>query len=95
MRDPRLESYCRQIETFFFQWKGHPGSLSPEDFARVKHWYAQGVSVEAALQGIDNAFQSLRAGREGEEVNSLAYCESFVQRASQQRKHGAADGSRG
>ena len=86
MKDPELESYCRQIEAFFFQWKGRPGSLSPEDFAQVKHWFSKGVSLEAVLQGIDNAFQSLQSGREGEEVNSLTFCESFVQNASQQRK---------
>ena len=87
MKDAGLESYCRQIEAFFFQWKGRPGSLSPEDFARVKHWFSEGISLEAVLQGIDNAFQSLHSGREGEEVNSLLYCESFVQNASRQRKH--------
>jgi hypothetical protein len=86
LKDPELESYCRQIEAFFFQWKGRPGSLSPEDFARVKHWFSEGVSVEAVLQGIDNAFQSLHSGREGEEVNSLTYCEAFVRSASRQRK---------
>ena len=86
MKDPELDSYCRQIEAFFFQWKGRPGSLSPEDFARVKHWFSEGISLEAVLHGVDNAFQSLHSGREGEEVNSLTYCESFVQSASQQRK---------
>ncbi|MGH9463989.1 MAG: hypothetical protein ACRD1X_22540 [Vicinamibacteria bacterium] len=86
MKDPELESYCREIEAFFFRWKGRPGSLSPEDFARVKHWFSEGVSLQAVLQGIDNAFESQRSGREGEEVNSLAYCESFVKRASRQRK---------
>ena len=86
MRDPALESYCQQIETFFFRWKGRPGSLSPEDFARVKHWYAEGVSLEAVLRGIDDAFHSQLSGREGEEVNSLAYCESFVEGAARQRK---------
>jgi hypothetical protein len=86
LKDPDLESYCREIETFFFRWKGRPGSLSPEDFARVKHWFWEGVSLPAVLQGIDDAFESQRSGREGEEVNSLAYCESFVKRASRQRK---------
>jgi len=86
LKDPDLEAYCRQIESFFFRWKGRPGSLSPEDFARVRQWFSEGVSLEAALQGIDEAFGSLHSGREGEEVNSLAYCESFVQRASKQRK---------
>jgi len=52
----------------------------------VKQWFSEGVSVEAVLQGIDNAFQSLHSGREGEEVNSLTYCEAFVQSASRQRK---------
>lgn len=86
MKDPGLERYCQQIESFFFRWKARPGSLSPEDFALVRRWFAEGVSLEAALQGIDEAFRSLRSGREGEEVNSLTFCEPFVERASRQRK---------
>jgi hypothetical protein len=38
------------------------------------------VSLEAALSGIAEAFRMHAAGRDRdvEEVNSLAYCESFV-----------------
>ena len=86
MKDPGLEAYCERIESFFFRWKARPGSLSPEDFALLRRWYSDGVSLEAAVQGIDDAFRSLRSGREGEEVNSLAFCESFVQHASRQHK---------
>lgn len=87
MKDPRLELYCEQIETFFFRWKERPGSLSPEDFALVKRWFSEGISLDTVFQGIEAAFESQRSGREAEEVNSLAYCESFVRQALEQRKH--------
>jgi hypothetical protein len=90
MKDPRLESYCEQIETFFFRWKGRPGFLSPEDFARVKQWFQEGLPVEAVLEGIESAFQTQHTGREGEveEVNSLGFCESFIQQAIERRRMG-------
>ena len=86
MKDPRLESYCEQIETFFFRWKARPGLLSPEDFALAKKWFEGGVSLDVVLEAIEAAFQSKKDGQEAEEVNSLSYCEPFVRRALAHRR---------
>ena len=88
MKDPNLEAYCNEIESFFFRWKKRPGELSPRDFRRVTRWYEQGVPLEAVLDGISDAFCALQAGSSAgiEEVNSLGYCEGFVRRAVERRK---------
>jgi hypothetical protein len=80
LKDPALLSYCERIEHEFFRLKGRAGTLSPADFARACEWHRSGVSLEAALSGIAEAFRMHAAGRDRdvEEVNSLAYCESFV-----------------
>ena len=87
MKDPELEAYCNQIESFFFRWKSRPGDLSPEDFGRVRQWFENGVPIEAVLEGISDAFRSNQKSRSAgiEEVNSLGFCEPFVQRAAEWR----------
>ncbi len=87
MKDPQLESYCEQIEAFFFRWKERPGLFSPEDFALLKKWFSDGVSLDVVLEAIEAAFQSKQSGQEVEEVNSLSYCEPFVRQAMAPRKH--------
>jgi hypothetical protein len=89
MKDPELETYCQRIESHFFQWKGRPGMLAPEDFARVKQWYEEGLRLEAVLEGISEAFRSHQAGRnaEFEQINSLAFCEAFVRAAGERSKY--------
>jgi hypothetical protein len=79
LKDPALLAYCERIEREFFRSKGRPGTLSPADFARAEAWYRSGVPLEAALKAIQRAFESHARGRDRgvEEVNSLAYCESF------------------
>lgn len=81
MKDPHLEDYCHSIESLFFQLKGRPGDLSPSDFARVKRWFAEGIELQDALDGVAEAFRALGAGRtrEVEEVNGLAFCERFIE----------------
>lgn len=83
MKDAELERYGDRIESFFFQWKGRQGTLSPEDFLRLKRWYNVGIPLSAVLEGIAAAFRAQQGGRDRnvEEVNSLAYCEPFVERA--------------
>jgi len=82
MRDEALLSYCERLEHEFFRHKGRPGTLSPADFARAEAWYRSEIPLEAALAAIKRAFQSHARGRDRdlEEVNSLAYCESFLGR---------------
>jgi hypothetical protein len=82
MRDAALLAYCERIEHEFFRLKGRSGTLSPADFGRAEAWYRSEIPLEAALAAIERAFQSQARGRdrELEEVNSLAYCESFLGR---------------
>lgn len=80
--------YCEHIEHEFFRLKGRPGTLSPADFTRTRQWFDEGVTLDAVLEGIASAFRSQSAGRDrdAEEVNSLAYCESFVEQAMTRRR---------
>ena len=79
MKDEAFLAYCERVEREFLRRKGRPGALSPADFTRVERWYRAEVPLEAALAAIDAAFESHERGRDrdAEEVNSLAYCESF------------------
>jgi hypothetical protein len=81
MKDEALLGYCERVEREFFRLKGRPGTLSPADFARAQDWYRGGIPLDAAIAAIARAFQSHASGRdrETEEVNSLAYCESFFE----------------
>jgi hypothetical protein len=79
--DPALVDYCDRIEREFFRLKARPGTLSPSDFARVNAWFRDRIPLSAALEGIRASFEAQAGGRnrEEEEVNSLAFCEPFVQ----------------
>ena len=87
MKDPDLEAYCNVIETEFFRLKGRSGMLSPADFGRVRAWHGAGVPLAAVIEGIRIAFEDRASGRDlgVEEVNSLAYCERFVDQAVARR----------
>lgn len=88
MKDPELLKYCERIEHEFFRIKGRPGTLSPSDFARASEWYRSGVPLQEALRAVGEAFRAQAAGREreAEEVNGLAWCESFLSRARRPRR---------
>lgn len=92
MIDLDFESYCESIEAEFFRRKGRRGMLSPTDFARTKTWYDAGVALEEVFDGIASAFDTHAQGRhrDGEDVNSLAFCESFVERAVSSRRGGVS-----
>ena len=85
--DHDFETYCERIESEFFRLKGRPGTLSPADFQRTREWFDLGVPLAAALEGLADAFASQEAGRYGadEEVNGLAFCEPYVERAIARR----------
>jgi hypothetical protein len=88
VKDAALLSYCERVEREFFRLKGRQGTLSPSDFARASSWHRDGVPVEAALEGITDAFQAQSGGRERgvEEVNGLSFCERFVEKAVARRR---------
>jgi hypothetical protein len=88
MKDVALIAYCDRVESEFFRHKGRPGTLSPADFARAEGWYRSGVPLPAAIAAIESAFASHAGGRDrdAEEVNSLAYCESFFEKKLNRRR---------
>ena len=88
MIDLEFQDYCDRVESEFFRQKARTGVLSPRDFALVKNWFESGVPLRVVLEGIDDAFGAQSAGRAGgtEEVNSLSFCESFVERALDRRR---------
>ena len=87
VKDLDFEDYCEQIEREFFRFKGRPGTLSPADFNRALEWFRAGIPLDAVLEAIPDAFQAQDSGRNAgvEEVNTLRYCEPFVERALARR----------
>ena len=87
MKDPELATYCDKVESEFFRLKGRPGMLSPADFALASNWYRSGLRLSVVLEGIARTFAERRGSRDGgvEEVNSLAFCEPFVERLAKER----------
>ena len=88
MIDSDFETYFESIEHEFFRLKGRRGTLSPADFSRTREWFDAGIPIAAVLEGMAGAFQTQRSGRDGdsEEVNSLAYCDPFVEQAIARRR---------
>lgn len=88
MKVEELASYCDHIEREFFRFKGRPGTLSPADFSKVREWFEAGLGLNAVLEGIGAAFEERAGGRDLgiEEVNSLTFCEPFVERAARRRR---------
>src|ERR1700678_2254715 len=53
--------------------------MSALDWALVETWKTAGVPLEAALRGIDAAFEKWRTKKKrGQNVNSVAYCSQAV-----------------
>ena len=88
MIDIDFEAYFERIEHEFLRLKGRRGMLSPSDFSRTREWFDAGIPLDAVLEGMAGAFQTQRSGRDGdsEEVNSLAYCDPFVEQAIARRR---------
>lgn len=88
MIDTDFEAYVEEIEREFFRLKGRRGTLTPTDFARTREWFDAGVPLDAVVEGLASAFHAQAGGRGGdsEEVNSLTYCESFVEQAMARRR---------
>ena len=73
-------NYFTEIEERFQQARGTALFLmSPLDWALVESWKNAGVPLEAALRGIDVAFEKWRSRKSRiQAVNSLAYCAQAV-----------------
>jgi hypothetical protein len=85
-------NYFTEIEEHFWKKRGAHLLVSPLDWAVMETWQKAGVSLEAALKGIDSAFESYQRSRRGagKPLKSLAYCTDAVLRAAEESQEAAA-----
>ncbi|MGB8325198.1 MAG: hypothetical protein WCE52_19735 [Candidatus Acidiferrum sp.] len=85
-------NYFTEIEEHFWKKRGAHLLVSPLDWAVMETWQKAGVSLEAALKGIDRAFESYQRSRRGagKPLKSLAYCTDAVLDAAEDSQEAAA-----
>jgi hypothetical protein len=86
-------NYFTEIEEYFWKKRGAHLLVSPLDWAVMETWQKAGIPLEAALAGIDRAFESYQRSRRGglgKPLKSLAYCTDAVLEAAEERKEAAA-----
>jgi len=85
-------NYFTEIEEHFWKKRGAHLLVSPLDWAIMETWQKAGVPLEAALKGIDRAFESYQRSRRGagKPLKSLAYCTDAVLEAADERQEAAA-----
>jgi hypothetical protein len=85
-------NYFTEIEEHFWRKRGAHLLVSPLDWAIMESWQKAGVPLEAALQGIDRAFESYQRSRRGagKPLKSLAYCTDAVLETALERQEAAA-----
>ncbi len=87
-------NYFTEIEEYFWKKRGAHLLVSPLDWAIMEAWQKAGVPLDAALKGIDKAFESYQKSRRGagKPLKNLAYCTDAVLEAAEEQKE-AATGS--
>jgi len=85
-------NYFTEIEEHFWKKRGAHLLVSPLDWAIMETWQKAGVPLEAALKGIDRAFESYQRSRRGagKPLKSLAYCTDAVLEAADESQEAAA-----
>src|SRR6202158_1750818 len=85
-------NYFTEIEEYFWKKRGAHLLVSPLDWAIMETWQKAGVPLEAALKGIDQAFESYGRSRRGADkpLKSLAYCTEAVLDAAKESQEAAA-----
>ncbi len=85
-------NYFTEIEEHFWKKRGAHLLVSPLDWAIMETWQKAGVPLEAAIKGIDRAFESYQRSRRGagKPLKSLAYCTDAVLEAVEERQEAAA-----
>lgn len=83
-------NYFTEIEEHFQRRRGSGLLLSTLDWALIETWKDAGVPLEAALRGIDAAFEHYEQRPvKSRKVNSLAYCAQEVLAAAEDMKEAA------
>lgn len=90
-------NYFTEIEEHFWKKRGAHLLVSPLDWAIMETWQKAGVPLEAALKGIDHAFESYQRSRRGSNkpLKSLAYCTDAVVEAAEEAQEASAGATRG
>jgi hypothetical protein len=85
-------NYFTEIENYFWKKRGAHLLVSPLDWAIMETWQKAGVPLDAALKGIDHAFESYQRSRRGagRALKSLAYCTDAVLEAAEEQLEAAA-----
>lgn len=85
-------NYFTEIEDRFQQRRGALLLLSTLDWALIETWREAGIPLEAALSGIDAAFDKYEARQKRgrmRKVNGLAWCAQAVMEAAEQLREAA------
>jgi hypothetical protein len=86
-------NYFTEIEEYFWKKRGAHLLVSPLDWAIMETWQKAGIPLDAALKGIDRAFDSYQRSRRGglgKPLKSLAYCTDAVVEAAEEQQEAAA-----
>ena len=82
LEEKERSRYYQEIAAVFFKQRGGPFLLSPKDLATIAGWEAMGVPLEAAREGIVQAFEHSRTGPSVRRtIRTLAACQSQVLKA--------------
>jgi hypothetical protein len=82
-------NYFTEIEEHFQRRRGGILLLSTLDWALIETWKDAGIPLEAALRGIDAAFERYEKRPTSRKVNSMAYCTQEVLSAAEEMKEAA------
>lgn len=91
-------NYFTEIEERFQQRRGSILLLSTIDWALIETWRDAGIPLEAALHGIDAAFDKHEARQKHgrmRRVNGLAWCAQAVMEAAEELKEAATGSASG
>ena len=87
-------NYFTEIEEQFLRRRGGGLLLTTLDWALIETWKDAGIPLEAALRGIDAAFDRYdQRPSKTKKVNSLAYCSQLVLSAAEDMKEAAVGAS--
>ncbi|MGA9507790.1 MAG: hypothetical protein WBV55_03990 [Candidatus Sulfotelmatobacter sp.] len=87
-------NYFTDIEEQFLRRRGGGLLLTTLDWALIETWKDAGIPLEAALRGIDAAFDRYdQRPSKTKKVNSLAYCSQEVLAAAEDMKEAAVGSS--
>jgi hypothetical protein len=83
-------NYFTEIEEHFLRRRGGGLLLSTLDWALIETWKDAGIPLDAALRGIDFAFDRYnQRPSKSKKINSLAYCSQAVLTAAEEMKEAA------